>query len=113
MVAGTNINAFEFGIDELEDIKGGVIISVIENFICKAVKREGKFESRLETIKGAIKEYLGIVQNHAMKCSNNKIALVQPMQKPLEAWYSKQHKSICKQIDEALKQWTFKSLDIG
>jgi hypothetical protein len=37
MVACTNVETFKVAMDGIEDIKGRVIISVIENFLCRAV----------------------------------------------------------------------------
>jgi hypothetical protein len=54
MVTCTNVEVFKVEMEESEDIKCLVIISVNENFTCKFVKREGKVELRSEAIKAFV-----------------------------------------------------------
>ena len=103
MVACTNMEVFRVALDGIEDIKGGVAISVIKNFLCKAARQHETEEGKMDAAKATIAEYLNLVQETALKRPGQKFALVQPTKRPKEEWYSNQHGQICKILDEGLK----------
>ena len=107
MMACTNMETFKVAMDELEDTKGGVTISVIENFVCRAT-RAVKNEAKEEASKEVIKEYISLIKISAIKCPKLKFAIVQPMQRPLDFWYSDNHKSVSKWIEDGIKD-----MDLG
>ena len=67
MVACTNMEVFRVALDGIEDIKGGVAISVIENFLCKAARQHETEEGKMDAAKATIAEYLNLVQETALK----------------------------------------------
>jgi hypothetical protein len=77
-------------------------VSVIENFICKAV-RGIELESKLEVAEKIVKEYTELTQTCAMRCPDLKFAAVQPMLRPMEPWFTENHKSITNWIEEGIK----------
>ena len=103
MVACTNMEVFKVALDELDDVKGGVAISVIENFLCKAVRGTKTTEERSTAVKEAIGEYLKVIQERAIKLAGKKFALVHPILRPGETWYTESHDQICKQIEDGIR----------
>ena len=107
MMACTNMETFKVAMDELEDTKGGVTISVIENFVCRATRAVNN-EAKEEATREIIKEYIRLIKISATKCPKLKFAIVQPMQRPLDFWYSDNHKSVSKWIEDGIKD-----MDLG
>ena len=108
MVACTNMETFRVAMDEIEDTKGGVIISVVENFVCRAI-REAKDEAKKEEVSKEVeKEYLEVIRICATNCPRRKFAIVQPMRRPMEPWYTENQKHISKRIEEGIKE-----MDLG
>ena len=102
MVACTNVETFKVAMDGIEDIKGRVIISVIENFLCRAVGQCDNDEAKTDIMKSTIVDYLNLVQECALKRPGQKFALVQPMSRPKEEWYTKMHEQVCKLVKDGI-----------
>ena len=103
MVACTNIEVLKVALDGIEDVKGGVTISVIENFVCKAAHQMEPEEEKLNAIKTVIVEYLNLIQEYALKNPRQKFALVNPMMRPKEKWYTDLHNQICKHVEDGIR----------
>ena len=108
MVACTSMEVFRVAMDELENNKGGVVISVVENFICKAIRGSKEPDAIVNLAKEAINQYLGVVKTVATKHPELKFALVLPILRPKEAWYTENHSSIVKWIGDGIK-----TMDLG
>ncbi len=103
MMKCTAIEVFKAKMDGLEREDKEVVISVIENFICEAVKGvtdESEANKRCEKV---IKEYLEIVHETSKRLKESKFALAQPLLRPGNLWYSDRFEDISKFYDEGLK----------
>ena len=102
MVACTNVEVFKVALDGIEDIKGSVIVSAIENFLCKAIRNQDTEEKKMDAMKSTVAEYLNLIQETALKRPGQKFALAQPTKRPKEEWYTKASEQIFKMIDDGI-----------
>ena len=103
MISCTSMEVFRVAMDGLENVNGGVTISVIENFLCKAMQGIDQADLRTEALKKAIGDYLKVIQTNAIKRPKLKFALVQPILRPKDECYSEGHESICKQVEDGIR----------
>jgi hypothetical protein len=97
------MDVFKVAMDEIENTKGGMTISVIENFLCKATRNYSTTEEKSEASKETIVNYLNIVQEYALKLPAKKFALVHPILRPCEPQYTENLVQINKLINESLR----------
>ena len=84
VVACTNMEVFKVALDGIEETKGGVTISVIENLVCKVARQNETEETKMVAVKSVIVEYLNLIQETALKRPGQKFAIVHPMKRPKE-----------------------------
>ena len=102
MVNCTSKEVFAAALDNIENDKGEIIISVIENLLCDAVKDITDPEAMNNTLEEVIKDYLTRVQEAAKKHPNVKFAMAQPTLRPLHQWFTDSHEAFCKKIGEGI-----------
>ena len=87
MVKCCRLEVFKARMDSLESLDREIVISVVENLICDAVKgatdNDDHFNKNLEQV---IKEYLGIIKNSAIKHPETRFAIVKPTLRPAHDW---------------------------
>ena len=82
------MDTFKVRMNELDEDDKGVVISVIENFVCEMVG-EAKEEEEIEArIKKALDEFIGVVKETATKLKMSKFVVVEPMKRPGVKWYN-------------------------
>ena len=97
MAKCTRIEVFKALMDDIKDEKE-VIIAVIENFICDAVRAVPEHSEDLidGAIDSTIKEFMYYVENTATKNPMTRFALAQPILRPRHSWYSERYEGICR-----------------
>ena len=103
MVKCTKTEIFKTALDNIEDGKGEIIISVLENFLCDAVNGITDPNEMNMALEGAIKEYLALVKSAAEKRPQASFALVQLTLRPLHKWYTDCHEALCKELGEGIR----------
>ena len=78
----TNKEVFVAALDNIKTGKGELIISVLENFLCDAVKGLSNPEEMNAALDEMIKEYLTMVKVVAVRRPEVKIALAQLILRP-------------------------------
>jgi hypothetical protein len=99
----TAIEVFKAKMDGLEKEDKEVVISVIENFICDAVKGVTDETVANGLCEKVIKEFLKIVHETSKKLTESKFALAHPLLRPGNLWYSDKFDDITKFYIEGLK----------
>jgi hypothetical protein len=97
MVKCTKSEVFKAVMEEIKEEKE-VIIAVIENFICDAVRATPAQSSDLidGAIEAAIKDYMGVVHRTAKRLPLTRFALAQPILRPRDMWYSERYDELCR-----------------
>ena len=103
MVNCTSIEVFRAKMDELEKVDKEVIISVIENFICDAVRGVTDEVAANGLCEKSIKDFLKTVNETAKRLPDSKFALAQPILRPGNAWYNERYEDLYKFYNEGLK----------
>jgi hypothetical protein len=103
MVNCTSSEVFAAALNGIGEGKGQVIISVIENLLCDAVKDITDPDELNNQLEHAIKNYLTIVKEVATKRSEVKFALAQPTLRPLHHWFTEGHDAFCTRIGEGIR----------
>jgi hypothetical protein len=98
----TNQQVFDVAMSGIKENKGQVIISVIENLLCDAVRDIDDPKLMNEALEKSIQGYLKQVEEVAKKNPDVKFALVQPTLRPLHSWYTENHEAFCKRIGEGI-----------
>ena len=105
MVKCTKLEVFRAKMASLESTDKEIIISVVENFMCDAVRgatdNDTEFNLKLEE---AIKEYLETIKGCATRFKETKFVIVRPTLRPAYKWYSENHEDICKAIDDGINK---------
>jgi hypothetical protein len=95
----------------LEATDKEIVISVVENFMCDAVKgmtdNDEEFYDKLEKV---IKEYLDVIKESASKYKETKFAIVRPTMRPAYKWYSENQEDICKAIEDGINKMNLTNL---
>ena len=84
----TTMDTFRVRMSELDEDDRGIIISVIENFVCEMVgetKEEKEIEAR---VMKALEEFMEVLKETATKLKNSKFVVVEPMKRPGVKWYN-------------------------
>jgi hypothetical protein len=103
MVNCTSSEVFAAALDGIGEGKGQVIISVIENLLCDAVKDITDPEKLNNSLESAIKSYLNVVKEVAIKRPEIKFALAQPTLRPFHHWFTEGHNAFCTKIGEGIR----------
>jgi hypothetical protein len=93
----TRIEVFKAVMDEIKDEKE-VIIAVIENFLCDAVRdRQDPTPGVIDdTIDATIKDFMEVVRSTATKNKGTRFALAQPILRPRNDWYTERYEGFCR-----------------
>ena len=84
----TTMDTFRVRMSELDEDDRGIIISVIENFVCEMVG-EAKEEKEIEArVMKALEEFIEVLNETATKLKNSKFVVVEPMKRPGVKWYN-------------------------
>jgi hypothetical protein len=86
MVKCVEMESFDAHMTSLEPSVTEVVISVLENFLDRAVKSTDKREMA-EEISSAVNKYFEIVERVAMENPGSKFVLVDPIMRPKLVWY--------------------------
>ena len=103
MINCTSKEVFKAAMDGIEGGKGEVIVSVIENLLCAAVKDTTDPEAMNAALEKEIQDYIAVVKTTASKLPNFKFGMVQPTLRPLHRWYMDGHEAFCKKINEGAR----------
>jgi hypothetical protein len=110
MIGCTSMEVFRVAMDGLENVKGGVTISVVKNFLCKAIHGIENSDQRTVALQKAMEDYLEAIQITAMKKPLLKFALVQPILRPREDWYMAGCETFCKQLDDPIRRMDLRNV---
>jgi hypothetical protein len=86
MVRCVDIESFDAHLSSLQPTKTEVVISVLENFLDKAVKTMDKAEMA-ESIATAVNTYFEIIETAATTNPGTKFILIDPIMRPKLVWY--------------------------
>ena len=97
MIKCTKMELFRVVVDDIKEEKE-VIISVIENFLCDAIRSNQapspeQIDSVLEEV---IIDYMNVIKRVAVKLPGTKFALAQPILRPFHNWYMERYDGFCK-----------------
>jgi hypothetical protein len=97
MAKCTRIEVFKALMDDIKDEKE-IIIAVIENFICDAVRAISAHSGDLidAAIDSSIKEFMYHVGHTAARLPTARFALAQPIMRPRDQWYTERYEGICR-----------------
>ena len=93
----TKVEMFRVVVEEIRDEKE-VIISVIENFLCDAVRpvQDPTTEQMDYMLERVIDDYMCVIKKAALRLPQTKFALAQPILRPFHNWYTERHEGFCK-----------------
>ena len=103
MVKCTNREVFATALDSIDEGKGKVIISVVENLLCDAVKDITEPEAMNSALEAAIKGYLAMVKEIAIKKPGVSFALAQPTLRPAHHWFTEGYDAFGVKIGEGIR----------
>jgi hypothetical protein len=103
MINCTSKEVFVAALDNIEEGKGEVIVSVLENLLCDAVKTLTDPEAINTALEGAIKKYLTTIAEAADKRPNVKFALAQPILRPAHNWFMEGYEVFCRKLREGIR----------
>lgn len=97
MLKCTRFEVFKVMMEEIKNEKE-IIIAVIENFICDAVRNlpNASSDSIDSAIDATIKEFMGVVQNTAKRLPTARFAIAQPILRPRNDWYTERYEGLCR-----------------
>jgi hypothetical protein len=87
----SNQQVFDVAISDIKSSRGQVVISVIENILCDAVKGIVDPELMNAALETTINKYLKQLEKEAKENPEVKFAVVQPILRPLHPWYTENH----------------------
>ena len=102
MVKCTKIEIYKAKMDALEVFDKEIIISVIENFICDAVRDVADDLVANGMCEQAIKAFMTSLKEAADRLPETRFALVRPMSRPGNLWYSTRYEDILKYFNEVV-----------
>ena len=100
MMRCTRLEVFKAKMDALEVDDKEIVISVIENFICDAVRDVVDDHLSNVNCETVIKTFMSTLKEAADRLPESRFALARPMMRPGNAWYSGKYKDIVKYFDE-------------
>jgi hypothetical protein len=97
MAKCTRMEVFKVIMDELKE-ENEIIIAVIENFICDAVRELStpSAEAIDGAIEATIKNFMGVVGGTARRLPKARFALAQPILRPRNDWYTERYDGFCR-----------------
>ena len=97
MIKCTKVELFRVAVETIKDEKE-VIISVIENFLCDAIRslKDPTSEQIDSMVEGVLDDYVGVVKKAAIRLPNTRFALAQPILRPAHNWYMERFEGFCK-----------------
>ena len=97
MIKCTKIEVFKALMEEIKEEKE-VIIAVIENFLCDAVRGIQNQTSELidESMESTIGEFIGVIGTTATRLPDTRFALAQPIMRPRHDWYTEKYDGLCR-----------------
>ena len=99
----TNIETYKVKMDALEVEDKQIVISVIENFICDAVRDVSDDLVANGLCEEAIKTFMKTLKITAERLPESRFALARPMLRPGVAWYTERYEDIEKFFNEGIK----------
>ena len=102
MMNCTRIEVFKAKMDALEVEDKEIVISVIENFICDAVRDVLDERVSNENCEKTIKIFMLTLKEAAERLPESRFALARPMLRPGNAWYSEKFEAIVKFFDDGI-----------
>jgi hypothetical protein len=101
VVKCTQASGFKVYLDNIDNKKKSVLVSVIENFIVDAVGADVINPEAL--IDESIKDYLSTILAAAVRLPGTRFGLVMPLQRPAVAWYQEKLPSITNFIEDGIR----------
>ena len=101
VVRCTDIKSFEALLENIDVIDTEIVISVLENFIDKAVVPASKTPTE-ESIKLVTEHFVGLIEKAATQHSSIKFVIVKPIMRPKLKWYQDALDFIGKSFDDGL-----------
>jgi hypothetical protein len=97
MIKCTRIKVFEAAMEKIKDEKE-VIIAVIENFICDAVRDTQEPTPDLidDAIDKILKNFMGVIHGTATRLPKTRFALALPIMRPRHDWYMERYEGLCR-----------------
>ena len=83
----TKFESFEAQMNELDETEPIVQITVIENFVCDAVREEVGKDRVKNGIDKALTAFLAVIKATAVRLPGSKFVAVEPMSRPAVEWY--------------------------
>jgi hypothetical protein len=102
MVRCVDIESFKAQVGNLEPAETEIVISVVENFIEKAVTSPNQ-EDRMKELEAVVGTYLKAVEDAARLNPGSKFVLVEPILRPRLNWYNDLHENIKKLHKETIR----------
>jgi hypothetical protein len=102
MINCTSLEVFKAKMDDLNCENKEIVISVIENFICDAVRGVADDKVANGLCEKTIKDYLKTVKKKKKRLPGSKFALAQPILRPGEKWYSEKYDDLCRYHTEGI-----------
>ena len=99
----TKFEIFQVQMGHLGPEDKEIIISVIENFLCDAVVGISDRSLAAGIWEKIIKQFMCLVHDKAVNLPETKFALVPPILRPGNTWYSEDYEEICKFFIEGTK----------
>ena len=78
----TKFESFEAQMNELDETEPNVLITVIENFVCDAVREEVGKDRVKNGIDKALTAFLEVIKATAVRLPGTKFVAVEPMSRP-------------------------------
>ena len=97
MIKCTKVELFRVAVETIKDEKE-VIISVIENFLCDAIRplKDPTSDQIDSMVEGVLDDYVGVIKKAAIRLPNTRFALAQPILRPAHNWYMERFEGFCK-----------------
>ena len=96
----TKFEIFQVQMGHLGPEDKEIIISVIENFLCDAVVGISDRSLAAGIWEKIIKQFMCLVHDKAVNLPETKFALIPPILRPGNTWYSDDYEGICKFFNE-------------
>jgi hypothetical protein len=102
MMNCTRLEVFKAKMDALEVDDKEIVIYVIKNFICDAVREVVDERVTNENCEKVIKTFMSTLKDATERLPESRFALARPMMRPGNAWYSEKYEDIVKFFDEGV-----------
>ena len=97
MIKCTKMEVFKAVMDDIREEKE-VIIAVVENFLCDAVRSIPIPSTNLidDALEATMKDYFGVIRHTAKRLTKTRFALAQPIMRPRNEWYTERYVGLCR-----------------